>query len=741
MKFQHLFTRRRIYLTILLICGAILSMAAVVLSLAEEALQPEPKEGQVASRDYRADRTLSYVSQIRTDQRRVSEAEKVPSIYTPPDTRVARRQLEQLRAALAYITSTRSDTYAAPEQKTKDLAALEDVTLSRDAVRTVLELSDARWQEVQQGALSVLERIMSSVIRSDTLSDTRQRVPTLVSLSFPEDQAALIAELAGAFVAPNSEYSPELTEAARKQARDQVEPVSRNFIAGQTVVRQGELLDAEDVEALYALELVEPATGWQDLVSAGLMTLLMVVFVSLYLHRKQSLNTGQVRKIGILVLLLTTFLSLTRLAIPTHAIAPYAVPLAAYALTATALFGMELALVTCLPLSILAAYGLPNSLELTLYFLVCSVFGGLILGRGRRLLSFLIAGLAISFSGLTVILVTHLLLPSNDPSELGALAAAALVSGLTSTSIAILLHSLLAQLLGQVTPMQMIDLTRPDHPLLRKLLRDAPGTYQHSLQVANLAEQAAERIGADPLLTRVGALYHDVGKTANPVYYIENQPPGFANPHDGLLPEESAAQIIRHVQDGLALGRSYRLPQRVLDFVCEHHGTGLTRYQYNKALKAAGGDASQVNPDQFRYPGPRPRSRETAILMLADGCEARVRAERPPTDEQMREVIKAVITDRIAHGQLDDTRLTLNDLTQIADSFFITLRGFYHPRLDYSKVEQPARLPAAAIDAAPALEASQDPTIPIPRSLPGNADAPTLPRSQPPNPSRETGLP
>lgn len=730
MKFRHLFTRRRIYLTLLLVCGALLSAAAVVLPLIEESFQPEPKEGQVASRDYRAASALSYVSRIRTDLRRVTEADKVPSIYTPPDTRVARRQLEQLRAALAYITSTRSDIYATPQQKVKDLAALEDVLLSRDAVRTVLELSDARWQEVQQGALSVLERIMSSVIRLDTLSDTRQRVPTLVSLSFPEDQAALIAELAGAFVAPNSEYSPELTEAARKQARDRVEPVSRNFIAGQTVVRQGELLDAEDVEALYALGLVQPASGWQDLTSAGLMTLLMVVFVSFYLHRKQSLNTGNVRKIVILVLLQTTFLGLTRLTIPTYPIAPYAFPLAAYALTATALFGMELALVTSVPLSILAAYGLPDSLELTLYFLVCSVFGGLILGRGRRLLSFLMAGLAVSFSGLMVILITRLPLPANDPSELGGLAAAALISGLTSTSIAILLHSLLAQLLGQVTPMQMVDLTRPDHPLLRKLLRDAPGTYQHSLQVANLAEQAAERIGADALLTRVGALYHDVGKTANPIYYIENQPPGFANPHDGLLPEESAAQIIRHVQDGLSLGRSYRLPQRVLDFVCEHHGTGLTRYQYNKALKAAGGDAGQVNPNNFRYPGPRPHSRETAILMLADGCEARVRAERPPTDEQMREVIKAVITDRIANGQLDDTNLTLNDLTQIADSFFITLRGFYHPRLDYSKVDQPARLPAVVIEAAPALEVSQDPTIPIPRSLPAAVEAPTLPRGQ-----------
>jgi putative nucleotidyltransferase with HDIG domain len=289
-----------------------------------------------------------------------------------------------------------------------------------------------------------------------------------------------------------------------------------------------------------------------------------------------------------------------------------------------------------------------------------------------------------------VVWVYRLPLPATNLEILATLTLAAFFNGLASTSIAILLHSLLAQFLGLVTPIQLLDLTRPDHPLLRLLLRDAAGTYQHSLQVANLAEQAAERIGADPLLIRAGALYHDVGKALNPFFFIENQPPGFINPHESLDPVDSARIIIRHVPDGLELARKYRLPRCIREFIAEHHGTTLTRYQYYNAVKAAGGDESLVDTEQFRYPGPPPQSRDTALLMLADASEARVRAERPSDDESLRNVIKSVVSSRVTSGQLDETRLSLKDLNEIVDSFTATLRGVYHPRLNYPGTEQSA---------------------------------------------------
>jgi hypothetical protein len=208
--------------------------------------------------------------------------------------------------------------------------------------------------------------------------------------------------------------------------------------------------------------------------------------------------------------------------------------------------------------------------------------------------------------------------------------------------------------------------------------------------VANLAEQAAERIGADGLLTRIGALFHDIGKAANPLFFIENQSAGSIDSHDEMDSAESASIIIRHVTDGLKLAKKHRLPHRLHDFISEHHGTLITRYQHNRAVQAAEGDASKVDESRFRYPGPSPRSKETAILMLADGVEARARAERPQDDEAMRLIVRAVIERSRKEHQLDDTPLTERDLSAITDSFVATLRTTYHPRLEY-----PRDLPAA----------------------------------------------
>jgi hypothetical protein len=218
------------------------------------------------------------------------------------------------------------------------------------------------------------------------------------------------------------------------------------------------------------------------------------------------------------------------------------------------------------------------------------------------------------------------------------------------------------------------------------------------LQVANLTEQAAEAIGADQLLARVGALFHDVGKAKNAAFFIENQAPGHMDTHQDMDPEEAAATIIRHVTDGAVLARKYRLPRRIADFMLEHHGTMLTRYQYNQALEKANGDAAKIDIEKFRYPGPRPRSRETAILMLADGAEARARAQSPQTDDDMRALVRGVIDYVQKEGQLDHTMLTLRDLNTIVESFVTTLRGTYHPRIQYPAAEPPpASEPLATI--------------------------------------------
>jgi hypothetical protein len=696
--------RRKVYLTSLLIASTLLTLLAALTPMLQSSFSAPLEAGEIAARDYRAQEAVSFTSEVLTQQRRDLVERSVALIYTPPDTRVARRQLEQLRAALAYINSVRADAFATADQKLGDLDALDDIRLEKESAEAILSMSDARWQEIQQEAIAVLEKVMSSPIRPESLVEARNRVPALVSLALPEDQAAIAAELAMAYVSANSSYSESLTQTARLSARSSVDPIVRTFVPGQTIVLQGEVLTAENIEALQQLGLTIPQGSLEEQLGAVLISLLMIALMVLYLRRKNILAAAEPRSLGLLAALQLTFLIAARLILPLNSTIAYAFPLASCALVTAALFGTELALVSSIPLAALATYGLVNSFEMVFFFLISSLFGVLALGRARRLITFLWAGLAIAVSGMAVVLIFRLPQASANLELVGVLSSAAFFNGLVSASFSILLHSFLAPFLGQLTPMQLLDLTRPDHPLLGVLLRDAPGTYQHSLQVANLAEQAAERIGVDPLLIRAGALYHDIGKAANPAFFIENQPPGFENPHNNLVPEESACVIIAHVMDGLKLARKYRLPRRIHDFITEHHGTTITNYQYYNAVKAAGGDESLVDKEPFRYPGPRPQSRETAMLMLADACEARVRAERPVDDDILRSLITSIISGRMSSGQLDHTRLTMQDYHDIAASFTATLRGIYHPRLTYPNPELPAAHDAITIPAGRKVE-------------------------------------
>jgi putative nucleotidyltransferase with HDIG domain len=702
--------RRTIFLIFLLLVSNGLAFIALVLPEYERISALQLSVGEVAPQDIVAPQTITYVSQLRTEQQQEAAASQVAPIYSPPDTSIARRQMERLRVTLTYITSVRDDSYATLQQQESDLSALEDLSLNQQTIDNILELSDSRWQAVQQESIVVLEEVMRNIIRENQLGEARRSVPSLVSLSLPEDQAEIVAELVVGFVTPNSLYNSDLTEAAREQASAAVKPVDHTFLAGETVVLRGQVITSLDLEALQALGLVQPTSRWQDFAGAASLIILATLYLLFYLWREPKL-VHDIRGLTLIVSLFLVFLFTARLVLPGHTILPYIFPMTAFSLTVATLFSSEPAMVFTLPLAVLFTYNLPHALDLTLYYLMGGFFGVLALGAARRLSSFFWSAIAIIFSGTMVIVAFRLPDINTDLIGLATLIGAALLNGMASAGLTVLLQYFLAQFLGQTTALQLMEISRPDHPLLQFILRNAPGTYQHSLQVANLAEQAAERIGADALLTRVGALYHDAGKAVDPVYYIENQVTNNLNPHDALDPISSATTIINHVSLGLELAHKYHLPRQIQNFIAEHHGTMITRYQYAKALEAVGGDESQVDQEKFRYPGPRPRSRETAILMLADGCEARVRAERPKDESTLRAVVKSVIEHRMSIGQLDETDLTLRDLDNLADSFTTTLRGLYHPRLEYPKVDKvtsPKIPPTPTIPVVP----QQTPDIP-----------------------------
>jgi len=655
--------------------------------------------GQSATQDILAPAPITYPSQVLTQAARTSAANAVPDVYDPPDARVARQQVLLLRDVLDYVDSVRADTFASRDQQQADLQAIQNLQVSADDARQILAFDSGSWANVQNESLSVLEQLMRGQVRGGQLDEVRRSVPARVSVSLSEAQAHIVAALVTDLIAPNSFFNQAATDAARQAASNGVAPVFRQIVRGQAVVVRGQVVTAEDIEALQALGLLQPKVSWRQPTSGILITFISGVLLVVYLARFYPEFGRSPRRVMLLGLLVTVFLLAARFMVPDRTVLPYLLPMAALSMLLTVMAGPGLAVVVTVLASGLIGYLGGNSLALTLFNAVGGILAVVAVGRGERLNQFFWAGLAVAVADAGLLLVFRLPDPTLDTLGLLQLLAAALLNGAISASLTLVGFFSLGSLFDITTSLQLIELSRPDHPLLRFILRAAPGTYQHSLQVANLAEQAAERIGANAMLTRIGALYHDAGKALHPQFFVENQLDG-TNIHESLEPEESARIIIGHIRDGLEMARKHRLPSQVRAFIPEHHGTLRTMYQYKRAVAQAGGDASKVNTALYIYPGPRPQSKETALLMLADGSEARVRSERPKTEAELDQIIKSVIEDRVANGQLDDVDLTLRDLQLIRESFVNTLKGVFHARIEYPKDDKPS-LPAPAVEPTP----------------------------------------
>jgi putative nucleotidyltransferase with HDIG domain len=415
------------------------------------------------------------------------------------------------------------------------------------------------------------------------------------------------------------------------------------------------------------------------------------------------------------------FAAAARAMIP-HTILSYALPTAALTMMVAALIDSQLALMVTLIMGLIVSYVGGGSLEMLIYV----IFGGFIValnvGKLAPLNNLLWAGLYVAISNTIVILMFRFFENSFDPLDLLTRLGSGWLNGVLSAGLSLLLFFILGNLTDTVTYIQLMELSRPTHPLLSDLLRRAPGTYHHSLLVGNLAENAAERIGANAFLCRIGAYYHDVGKMLRPYFFTENTPPGMVSLHDSLEPEVSAKIIISHVTDGLELAKKHRLPSVIRAFIAEHHGTEMVRYFYHKAVKAAeaaGEDGTSVDKSSFTYPGPIPQSKETAILMLADASEATVRSVEPQNSEEIDRIIRRTIDNRMKSGQLDDCDLTMHDLEQIRLAFIDVLQGVSHPRVKYPEQINETKIPDTG--PLPPLPLAIQGALPAPQNNPSTA--------------------
>jgi len=638
--------------------------------------------GEVAPEDIRAPRTARYVSDLLTELARDEAERNVAVQYDPVDPRVARQQIAYARQVLDFIRAVRLDTHATRDQKHTALAAIDNVLLTPTVIDALLDLPADTWQRVSQEVIAVIDLTMRSEIRDVNVVEIKGRLPALVAIDLNEDQTRLVSEVAQNFIVPNRARNDPATEQARAEARSKVEPRQRDIEAGQTIIRQGEVVTPLQIEALNQLNLRQSQLGWGDLGSALLIALAAAGLLGLYLWRFEAELLNRPRHLLLLLLLLALFLLVAKFMVPNRTVLPYVFPVAALSMLLTVLLGPGLAVTTTIMLAGLIGVLAGGSLEITMYMAASGLIAVLSLGRVERLNTFFLAGLNVALINGVILLAFRLPTGGTDPIGWVTLIGAVLLNGGLSASLTLGGFFLIGNLFDITTTLQLLELARPTHPLLNELLRQSPGTYHHTLMVANLAEQAADRIGANALLTRVGAFYHDIGKTARPYMFVENQVEG-ANVHDQLNPRTSAEIIVSHVNDGVELAKRYRLPSRVRAFIPEHHGTMRVSFLYQKAVDESPTGAAGVDEKAFRYPGPKPQTKETALLMLADGCEATVRATRPASPEELNEIVRKTIADRIAWGQLDECPLTLADLDMTRQSFAATLQGMFHPRLRY----------------------------------------------------------
>ena len=683
-RFQHFIQTSRLWLFMLfLITGLTLIYSFNFVAANDLNVQV----GQTLVDDVVAPKTVNFQSDVLTQAQVELATNSVSDVYTQLDTEIGRGQLNLARSIFTFIDVVRSDTQATNATKLLYLQAIEALKVEESAGAALLTMSSPDYEGVRAEVLRIVGEIMREEIRDTQVSEYRRQASREAQLDLTPTQTAVITNFAPQFIISTVFLNEAATEQQRLEAADSVEPQIRTIVEGQRVVQGRVPVSDADHEALVALGLLEQETDWRDVASVFIIVVLGTVLLVLYweqYHRRRWLENG--RYLFVMFGLMIVFALLSRLFLSGGNELVYWFPIAAFAIMVTVVFEERLAIMAVLVMSVLHGFAAPNSLELMLFSLVGGIMAILTLNDAQRLNSLFRAGLSAAVGHITIIVIFQLTQNSVDVLKIFQLILFALANGILSSALSLVGFYLMGSLIGITTTIQLQDLSRLDHELLQELLRRAPGTYHHSIMVANLAEQAGEEINANTSLIRVGAFYHDIGKMNRPPFFTENQEG--INPHDTMDPYTSARIILSHVSDGLVLAHRYRLPDLICSFIEQHHGTRLVKGFYIKARELAEATEETVDASKFRYDGPIPQSPETAIVLMADAIESASRALQPDTPKAIEKLVNSLIDDDLAERQLDDSDLTLGDIRKIRESFIKTLKGRFHVRVKYPGNEE-----------------------------------------------------
>lgn len=688
---------------------------------------PDWRPGDVATYDLVIPYDVSLPDETATETAREEAREAVLPVYDfEPRLRVElEEQLRMLFVLCRERLSDSVDEIASPRAIT-ELVGTEPMLRVLDAA----ECSDS----LETALLDVLEAVADLKIVDDrralerraerglalrNLASGSERITPLSVLADAVDvrtglEEALRAELLERpevarrwikptvdFLAANLDanlfYNRGETAQRMREAAERVVPRSRELRRGQVLVRRGDTVSAEVADTVRALrrERYEADNYVRVL---GISLLVMVLVLGWWpVLRRVSAPTEARRRLSAVLILLLLFTAVLRLgvylanasafaaqgsALSTAEIYLWALPFAAGPATVAVLLGLQPALAFAACTAGIAGLMLGGEYSLAVYAAISGVVAALAVQRTRDRMSMSRVGLIVGSANavLMVILELYRGLPET-PSSLAFAALFAFVGGPLSVGVVSFLLPVLEAVFGVTTDTRLLELSNQNLPLLKRLSLEAPGTYQHSLAVSNLAEAGADAVAANSLLVRVCAYYHDVGKLVKPEYFVENQRHG--NPHDGLTASMSALVIQSHVKEGLALAQAARLPLAIRQGIATHHGTKLIRYFYTKALERADRDKSEVRESDYRYPGPKPNTKELGILLLADAVDAAARTLDSPTPGKVQAMIDRIFSDVLEDGQLDDSALTFSELDKVASAFLWVLTNMYHHRIDY----------------------------------------------------------
>ena len=705
--------------------GALMALLVVLLTAIiipkGHLLTPDYEPGDVARRDVKASRDLLIPDEGLTAKKRTEAEVAVPAVYdfdAQAGTAIAARMAEVLGFVRDEVARGGG---GAP--LLRELEGTYGVRVEEGELRALISLAtrpgNSEWlsgmivrlyRTKVVGNLKLYERdrdhglvFRNVATQKETPAALEERVlgPTEVQALVREElrrtdydagQVKVLSTLLLNLLRPSISYNQSATEARRQAARDAVQPILIQVKKGEIVVREGERVSSDQVNKLTALR----AQGSREVLVSHMAGLLLGCFVLIFIaHRYGQRNIRKYRPqnrdllflaatlVGMTLLLKLGSFVATAVGSAFPYIEPtayyYVLPFAAGAMVVRIVLNSEVALIFSVIFAALAGFLFGNSFELFLFALLSSLAGAHWVGRLTERTSMFRAGARLSMFNFMAIFAIHLI----EGQDLGVGLLYEFGFGLTGGLLAAVLISGIIPLIEAVfrytTNLKLVELANMNNPLLRELMFQAPGTYHHSIIVGNLAEAAAETIGANPLLARVAAYYHDIGKVKKPLYFIENVGSG-ENKHDKLAPSMSALILMAHLKDGVEMAREHRLGRSLVDIIRQHHGTSLMKFFYDRAKQR---EEREIDEYDYRYPGPKPQTREAALIMLADAVEAASRTLHDPTPARIQGMVQKIVNNIFIDGQLDECELTLKDLHNIAKSFNRVLGGIFHHRVEY----------------------------------------------------------